>query len=114
MRVLRAVVGIGIFVLAASDRNIGTVQEFWQWVQDTRGQSQEGETVKLTADLDFTGALPRGKFGTLVGQTASTSGNPTNVAFKGIFDGQDHVISHLELDNNGSSYPDARTCTTGP
>ena len=104
---LRAVVGIGIFVLAASDREIGTVQEFWQWVQDTRQQSQEGETVKLTADLDFTGALPLGKFGTLVGQTASTSGNPTNVAFKGTFDGQDHVISHLELYNDGSSYPDA-------
>ena len=72
------------------DLAIATADELFAFANDVNvnGNSYKGKTVVLVADIDL-----ENKAWTPIGQTGSTE-------FKGIFDGQNHTIKNLNVDNS--------------
>ena len=77
---------------------INNIDELYYFASEVNsGNTYEGQTVKLTADIDLGGYrwIP-------IGQTGATE-------FKGIFDGNGYTIKNLSVDN--TAYTDEHTST---
>lgn len=79
---------------------IGTVEQLKAFRDAVNsGNQYAGKTVKLTADLDLSGESNWTPIGNLVAYPGQS--------FDGVFDGQNHVISNLTVNDNTSNYATA-------
>lgn len=79
---------------------IGTVEKLKEFRDAVNaGTSYEGKTVKLTADLDLSSETNWTPIGNLVAYPGQS--------FDGIFDGQNHSISNLTVNDNTPKYATA-------
>lgn len=79
---------------------IGTVEELMSFAQQSQTDSFEGKTVKLTKDITVNANLLDSEFNVAAENPVEWTPIGKNTIFRGIFDGQGHIISGIYVDGN--------------